>query len=196
MNKRIRKIRTDNKLNKSEFAKKIGTSAMSVTNMEKENGNYPNTLTIKKICQVFNIDANWLLFGDDRLPHSVKSINDKMQESQNSHNEINTKKRTIEDLLVDMGIRISRIGFLYLVDAVLIYDRNMRLYEDVYAKIAESRNVSVATVERAIRSALKSAIFFPSEISKTNGDSIAYLSLVADRIMEDERKKQDLARSN
>ena len=39
---------------------------MSVTNMEKENGNYPNT-AIKKICQVFNIDANWLLFGDDRL---------------------------------------------------------------------------------------------------------------------------------
>ena len=111
MNKRIRKIRTDNKLNKSEFAKNRDISN-ECHKYGKENGNYPNTLTIKKICQVFNIDANWLLFGDDRLPHSVKSINDKMQESQNSHNEINTKKRTIEDLLVDMGIRISRIGFV------------------------------------------------------------------------------------
>lgn len=47
---------------------------MSATNMERDDGSYPNMLTVKKICQVFNIDANWLLFGDDDISNSMKSV--------------------------------------------------------------------------------------------------------------------------
>ncbi len=62
MNQRIKEIRLKNNLNKKNFADSIGLSSSAMTYIE--NGSkIPSTETIIKICQKYNISADYILFG-------------------------------------------------------------------------------------------------------------------------------------
>ena len=60
---RIEKVQLDNGLKGVEFAKSVNANytAMSDYKMDRI---LPPLHTIINICKVYNVDANWLLFGD------------------------------------------------------------------------------------------------------------------------------------
>ena len=63
---RIKKVRTDNKLNQTELAKLLEKSTSGISAMEKENTNI--TLNdIIKICNTFKVSADWLIFGTNEF---------------------------------------------------------------------------------------------------------------------------------
>jgi transcriptional regulator with XRE-family HTH domain len=57
---RLKQVR--GKLEREEFAAKIGKTARTVQRWELENG-YPNGKELLKIAEEFNVDMNWLLTG-------------------------------------------------------------------------------------------------------------------------------------
>lgn len=61
--------------------------------------------------------------------------------------------RDIEDLLTNLGIPSSHVGFDYLVEAVELRIANSRVnvVEDIYGRIASERGGKRSAVERAIR---------------------------------------------
>ena len=62
-------------------------------------------------------------------------------------------KVKIENALLAMGIKARTKGFNYIVDAIEMIDENenIGITKGLYPKIAEKRNVSTTSVERAIR---------------------------------------------
>lgn len=60
--KRIKEIRKTNNFSQTEFAEILEIAQGGVSEMEK-GGTMPGGVLITKICQRFNIDANWLLMG-------------------------------------------------------------------------------------------------------------------------------------
>ncbi|MCD3211028.1 helix-turn-helix transcriptional regulator [Clostridium phage CWou-2020a] len=66
IHKRISQIRRDNKLNQSEFGKKLGVSRDVVSNMENSRGNLKQ-LFLDHLCTVFNVNKTWLLTGEGEM---------------------------------------------------------------------------------------------------------------------------------
>lgn len=62
MNERIRKIRLQNNLNQTDFAKRISVSRSAVCKMESGE-NSPSEQTISLICKEFNVNEDWLRTG-------------------------------------------------------------------------------------------------------------------------------------
>jgi len=58
---RLKKIR--GKITQQDFAKKLGISLNSYASYER-GATYPNYLFIKNICIFFQINPNWLIFGE------------------------------------------------------------------------------------------------------------------------------------
>lgn len=64
MNMRLKEFRKSQNLSQDEFAKKIGTVTRShISNIE--NGFNASDRVIEDICDTFNINPNWLKFGEE-----------------------------------------------------------------------------------------------------------------------------------
>lgn len=63
MNKRIRKVRTDNSLKQEDFAKMLGLSKNFISLIET-GGRDPSDRTISDICRIFNVNEVWLRTGE------------------------------------------------------------------------------------------------------------------------------------
>ncbi|MBQ6980732.1 MAG: helix-turn-helix transcriptional regulator [Clostridia bacterium] len=64
ISQRIKEIRTDNKLNQSEFGKSLSVSQDTISLWE--NGkSLPNTEFVISICQKYNVSADYLLGLED-----------------------------------------------------------------------------------------------------------------------------------
>jgi hypothetical protein len=62
---RIEKVQLDNGLNNVNFAKSVNCNYTAMS-MYKMDSRIPTLHTIMNICKVYNVDANWLLFGDTK----------------------------------------------------------------------------------------------------------------------------------
>ena len=62
---RIEKVQLDNGESGRNFAIKTGTNYAAMS-MYKMDSRMPPLHTIINICKVYNVDANWLLFGDTK----------------------------------------------------------------------------------------------------------------------------------
>ena len=62
---RIEKVQFDNGLKGVDFAKSVNCKYPAMS-MYKMDSRIPPLHTIINICKVYNIDANWLLFGDTK----------------------------------------------------------------------------------------------------------------------------------
>ena len=62
---RIEKVQLDNGLKGVDFAKSVNCNYRAMS-MYKMDSRIPPLHTIINICKVYNIDANWLLFGDTK----------------------------------------------------------------------------------------------------------------------------------
>jgi transcriptional regulator with XRE-family HTH domain len=63
MNKRINQVRKESGLNQVDFGKRIGISGGAVSMLES-GGNNPSEQTIRLICREFQINYEWLVFGE------------------------------------------------------------------------------------------------------------------------------------
>lgn len=91
----------------------------------------------------------------------------------------------VEDYLIERGIKVTHMGFTYLVDAIVavINDRDKaRHMTALYKEIAKYNNTSMTRVERNIRYALESA-----DIKVTNGEFILRTAIILSK--EKERQK-------
>lgn len=82
----------------------------------------------------------------------------------------------VEDYLIERGIKVTHMGFTYLVDAIVavINDRDKaRHMTALYEEIAKYSNTSMTRVERNIRYALESA-----DIKATSGEFILRTAII------------------
>ena len=63
LDKRIRNIRKELKMSQSEFAERMGVSQGTISWSEQPDKNVPDS-TIKSICTIFNVNENYLLYGE------------------------------------------------------------------------------------------------------------------------------------
>ena len=83
INQRIKEIRKSEKLSQAAFGAKLGVSKDVIGNIEY-NRVEPKTLFINYLCEVFNVNKNWILTGkgekyifpetDDKLSEALAKI--------------------------------------------------------------------------------------------------------------------------
>jgi len=88
---RISKVISDNNLTAAEFAKKVGIPKQSVTNWKNGSRPVPNKILILMIREFPDVDARWLITGEERP--SKKNIVDFLIE------QIEEKDKTIQNLM-------------------------------------------------------------------------------------------------
>ena len=91
----------------------------------------------------------------------------------------------VEDYLIERGVKVTHMGFTYLVDAIVavINDRDKaRHMTALYEEIGKYNNTSLTRVERNIRYALESA-----DIKVTSGEFILRTAIILSK--EKERQK-------
>ena len=91
----------------------------------------------------------------------------------------------VEDYLIERGIKVTHMGFTYLVEAIVavINDRDKaRHMTALYEEIGKYNNTSLTRVERNIRYALESA-----DINVTSGEFILRTAIILSK--EKERQK-------
>ena len=82
----------------------------------------------------------------------------------------------VEDYLIEKGIKVTYMGFTYLVDAIVavMKDRDKaRHMTALYEEIGKYNNTSLTRVERNIRYALESA-----DITVTSGEFILRSAII------------------
>lgn len=91
----------------------------------------------------------------------------------------------VEDYLIERGIKVTHMGFAYLVDAIVavMKDRDKaRHMTALYQEIGKYNNTSLTRVERNVRYALDSA-----DINVTSGEFILRTAIILSK--EKERQK-------
>lgn len=63
---RIRELRVKAKFSQRELGQKIGVTGVTISKWEQEI-NKPKSKSLLKLCQVFDVDIDWLLFGRKQL---------------------------------------------------------------------------------------------------------------------------------
>lgn len=66
MNKRIKKVRENEKMTQEEFGKRIGSARNTIANYETGNRK-PSNAVITSICREFNINEKWLRDGTGEM---------------------------------------------------------------------------------------------------------------------------------
>ena len=82
----------------------------------------------------------------------------------------------VEDYLIERGVKVTHMGFTYLVEAIVavIYDRDKaRHMTALYEEIGKYNNTSLTRVERNIRYSLESA-----DIKVTSGEFILRTAII------------------
>lgn len=66
INARIKKVRKEAGMNQKEFSESIGVTQSGVSYMEQDGRNVSD-ITVKGICNYFNINEDWLRFGKEPM---------------------------------------------------------------------------------------------------------------------------------
>jgi len=79
---RIKKVRGN--VNQTEFAKMLGVHRSTLSRYER--GEFePNVDFLERICSIFGIDINWLLFGKEPMYRDEKEKSCRESEKEKSH---------------------------------------------------------------------------------------------------------------
>ncbi len=103
INARIKKIRKKAGMNQKEFSEKVGITQSGVSYMEQDGRNVSD-ITIKSICNYFNINETWLRngLGNMQTKDFSFSLDQFVQEHKGTGLEIEVMKAYFE---LDPGIR-------------------------------------------------------------------------------------------
>lgn len=73
MNERVKQLRKALGLSGEKFGEKIGLTRMAISNIENNRYNLTEQ-TIKSICREFNVNENWLRFGEGNMFTAIDEI--------------------------------------------------------------------------------------------------------------------------
>lgn len=97
-----------------------------------------------------------------------------------------------EDTLMELGVKSSRVGFIYICDAMQILKKSPKTRTiDLYMTIANEECTTWAGVERAIRCAIETikddtlTEYFGKNFEKTNTNFLKTLAIKIRREMEE-----------
>ncbi|MGN0572981.1 MAG: helix-turn-helix domain-containing protein [Acutalibacteraceae bacterium] len=91
---RIRELREDRDLRQSDVAAATGIDQRTLSNYETEKTN-PDSYAIIKLCDFFDVSADYLIGRDDKKTNSIKTIENKITAIQK---ELNTILNNIKNL--------------------------------------------------------------------------------------------------
>lgn len=89
---RIQKLREENNLNKEQFGKSIGITGTGLNNYEKDLRS-PSADIIARICEVYGVSADYLLFGVSAENRNICEVTGLSQNSINVLEKWNTRKK-------------------------------------------------------------------------------------------------------
>ena len=75
---RLKAARLERGLTQEQLAHKIGVAKSTYTGYEKGNSE-PNMLTLSRIMESLNVDANYLFQDETSVMHSVRATRDEME---------------------------------------------------------------------------------------------------------------------
>lgn len=82
------------------------------------------------------------------------------------------RRKEIEAVLIELNFNLASKGFEYWVQAIMLYKYDFKsvrqMMERVYEKIANNNNDTISRVERAMRTAKKTAEIYISDKYKYN----------------------------
>ena len=75
---RVRDVRSTNNMSLIDFAGKIGISMQAISQIENDKSS-PSLKVVSAICEIYDVSADWLLFGKDKItklekPHFHKHL--------------------------------------------------------------------------------------------------------------------------
>lgn len=97
MNKRIRKVRKECKLNQTEFGARIGLKQRTIADIESGRNNLTER-NFESICRVFNVNPDWLRYGVGEM-FNPKKKNQYLDSLINEYGLNNEHKILIESIL-------------------------------------------------------------------------------------------------
>jgi transcriptional regulator with XRE-family HTH domain len=76
---RVKKLRLELKLNQTEFGKKVGISRSMILNIELYKVE-PKELTLEHICEIYNVNEDWLKNGMGEMFNPDRVVNKNLEE--------------------------------------------------------------------------------------------------------------------
>ncbi|SQA14556.1 Predicted transcriptional regulator [Streptobacillus moniliformis] len=73
MNNRVKELRKKLKLSGDKFGSKLGVKRSTISNLENQTRNLTEQM-IKSICREFNVNEEWLRYGNGPMFNSLKEI--------------------------------------------------------------------------------------------------------------------------
>lgn len=107
---RIRDIRKLNQLNQIEFSQRIGVSQGTLSELEQNKYN-PSLETIQAIIKVLDVNAAWLLFGDEATlsSHEGLGILSKLERSMvNNFRKLSPQEQMRIMNIIDLNVDSQR----------------------------------------------------------------------------------------
>ena len=134
MKNRIKEIRIQNNLNKKSFAESIDVSPSAITHIE-DGSKIPSTETIMKICQKYNISADYILFG-------------KQLQEKNMFENLNKTERDIVTYIIETANKRN--------DPVVVIEKEKDIFKnlndtekEIVNNIIEKANEREKTIKKA-----------------------------------------------
>ena len=193
---KLNRIHTDVVMTSLALRRVDGFGVLEAIGMMR--GERPKSLVLTSLCRDSIMERAVSLGADYCMakPADVRLVYRRicqLAESAKEKNEITDRTADITDILKRMGISASKKGYQYLVVACRLAVENPsmldRLTGELYPMAAEKMNMTPASVERAIRTAIQSAydrkgfLKYASEIGEnlfrgrkpSSGELIRYL---------------------
>ncbi|HBH3701009.1 TPA: helix-turn-helix domain-containing protein [Clostridioides difficile] len=118
INKRIRKIRKDANLSQPAFGEKLGVSKDVISNIEY-NRVEPKALFINHLCNVFNVNKEWILTGKGEIYTSTEDIYSTLEEV--FYKIASSKDENLKELVIN----ISKLDATYIASLNEIVKRTI-----------------------------------------------------------------------
>lgn len=77
LHERLKLFRKEKKLTQDEFGKKLNLTKFAISNYENGRNNIPDRV-ISDICREWNINKNWLLYGEGDMSNNSPSLDIEM----------------------------------------------------------------------------------------------------------------------
>ena len=138
---RLKQLRKDIlKLSQEQFAKEIGLARSTLSLLEKGERNI-NERIIKLVCQVFNVNEDWLRNGNEPIfvEENDNHINALIKKYEMNYDEINIIKKFIN---LDENLRNKLVNFMFeiLKENIDKVDENKLLH---YANMVENEKIKL-----------------------------------------------------
>ncbi|MCC0642197.1 MULTISPECIES: helix-turn-helix transcriptional regulator [unclassified Clostridioides] len=100
INKRIKQIRKEHNVSQQEFGEKLGVSRDVISNIEN-NRVEVKTVFITHMCEIFNVNKEWILTGEGEIYISTEDIYSTLEEV--FYKIASSKDENLKELVINLS---------------------------------------------------------------------------------------------